>query len=145
MPSLPEALAASSQTEYRRIPGPPLPPLPPPSLHAPCPFYLDGAHPAPSPVSFLLIIQISAAAAPPQRGPTHPVASSQPVSPYPCTLSPHPAHASFPVWPACFSSASDTKPEAHAGRGRQCLLHSPLPSLHGTWHVLGALIYFFSE
>lgn len=76
-----------------------------------------------------------------------PIRSPPPILPAltPAPFSPPPAHASFPVWPVCFSSASDTKPEAHAGRGRQCLLHSPLPSLHGTWHVLGALIYFFSE
>lgn len=45
-----------------------------------------NVRPAPSPVLFLLTIQISAATAPPQRGPTSPVASSQPVSPYPCTF-----------------------------------------------------------
>lgn len=55
-----------------------------------------NARPAPSPVSFLLIIQISAATAPPQRGPTSPVASSQPVSPYPCTFfCPPPAYTSL--------------------------------------------------
>lgn len=65
-----------------------------------------------------------------------PPPSPSPLTPAPFFLSP-PAHTSFSVWPACFSFASDTKPEAHAGRGSVFFVHHCPPSTApGTCGVL---------
>lgn len=104
---------------------------------------------SPSPVWFLVIIQVSASIASPQRGPTLPPSPPPtPFHPYPCTcfcLSLTLRITYLQLWLACFSSAFDTKLQLLMGSDSICLIcHHCQPCLT-TWRTWVFHIYFLSE